>query len=324
MGHRLGTFLLVIGVGVLAWAATVYFWKDPFTTAYTAYEQRRLESTLDEQFESWQPLRTPVGREPRQAEAASARRRAARGEAVPPRERRRGRDREAEGPAARVERGRRQRNERLRPPPRAGTTPRVVHARRARARLHRRAPDDVRRAVRRHRRASPRRHDHRSSSRTRRSCIASRDIGSSTTTTSSVLESHHHEQLVLQACHPRFFASQRYLVYARPVSVTRRELDSSVPGGWESVRLEDIEPISVVDGTLLWRPVRRTLDIGAFGINAYVAPNAGDDVVEEHTETLARPRGGVRRAQRPRDVHARRRDARRTGRNRRLRSRRRS
>jgi len=57
-----------------------------------------------------------------------------------------------------------------------------------------------------------------------------------------------------------------------------------VHDGWTSVRLDDIEPISVVDGTLLWRPVRRTLDIGAFGINAYVAPNAGDDVVEEHTE----------------------------------------
>ncbi len=53
---------------------------------------------------------------------------------------------------------------------------------------------------------------------------------------------------------------------------------------WESVRLDEIEPIAVVNGTLLWRPVRRTLDIGAFGINAYVAPNAGDDVVEEHTE----------------------------------------
>ena len=54
--------------------------------------------------------------------------------------------------------------------------------------------------------------------------------------------------------------------------------------GWQSVRIEDIEPISVVNGTLLWRPVRRTLDIGAFGVNAYIAPNAGDDVVEEHTE----------------------------------------
>jgi tetratricopeptide (TPR) repeat protein len=54
--------------------------------------------------------------------------------------------------------------------------------------------------------------------------------------------------------------------------------------GWRSIRLEEIEPIPVVEGRLLWRPVRRTLDIGAFGINAYVAPNVGDDVVEEHTE----------------------------------------
>jgi tetratricopeptide (TPR) repeat protein len=61
-----------------------------------------------------------------------------------------------------------------------------------------------------------------------------------------------------------------------------------VPGGWQSIRIDGIDPISVVDGTLLWRPVRRTLDIGAFGINAYVAPNAGDDVVEEHTESTLR------------------------------------
>jgi mannose-6-phosphate isomerase-like protein (cupin superfamily) len=57
-----------------------------------------------------------------------------------------------------------------------------------------------------------------------------------------------------------------------------------VAEGWKSVRIDDVEPIPVVGGTLLWRPLRRTLDIGAFGINAYVAPNAGDDVVEEHTE----------------------------------------
>jgi hypothetical protein len=58
--------------------------------------------------------------------------------------------------------------------------------------------------------------------------------------------------------------------------------------GWQSVRLDEIEPIPVVDGSLLWRPVRRTLDVGAFGINAYVAPNAGDLVVEEHTEQALR------------------------------------
>ena len=54
--------------------------------------------------------------------------------------------------------------------------------------------------------------------------------------------------------------------------------------GWQSVRLDEIEPIPVVGGTLLWRPVRRTLDIGAFGVNAYTAPGVGDEVVEEHTE----------------------------------------
>jgi sortase A len=30
------------------------------------------------------------------------------------------------------------------------------------------------------------------------------------------------EEVALQACHPRFFATQRYIVYARPVSITTR------------------------------------------------------------------------------------------------------
>jgi sortase A len=36
------------------------------------------------------------------------------------------------------------------------------------------------------------------------------------------LESAGREEVALQACHPRFFASQRYIVYARPVSATPR------------------------------------------------------------------------------------------------------
>jgi hypothetical protein len=36
-------------------------------------------------------------------------------------------------------------------------------------------------------------------------------------------------------------------------------------------------------GTLLWA-IRRRLGVSAFGINAYVALKAGDEVVEEHTE----------------------------------------
>ena len=53
-----------------------------------------------------------------------------------------------------------------------------------------------------------------------------------------------------------------------------------------TVRIGDIEPIPIVDGELEWRPIRRTLGIEAFGINAYTA-NAGELVVEEHDETGA-------------------------------------
>jgi uncharacterized cupin superfamily protein len=49
------------------------------------------------------------------------------------------------------------------------------------------------------------------------------------------------------------------------------------------LRLDDIEGIPVF-GTLTWKPIRRTLGVTAFGINAYTAANAGDEVVEEHTE----------------------------------------
>jgi sortase A len=38
----------------------------------------------------------------------------------------------------------------------------------------------------------------------------------------TVLQSHHHERLALQACHPRFFASHRWIAYAKLVRVTPR------------------------------------------------------------------------------------------------------
>ena len=49
-------------------------------------------------------------------------------------------------------------------------------------------------------------------------------------------------------------------------------------------RIGEIEPIAVAG--VNWRPVRRTLGIEAFGINAYTA-DAGEEVVEEHDETGA-------------------------------------
>jgi len=51
----------------------------------------------------------------------------------------------------------------------------------------------------------------------------------------------------------------------------------------KTLRLDEVEGLPVL-GTLSWKPVRKTLGVTAFGINAYTAANAGDEVVEEHTE----------------------------------------
>ena len=49
------------------------------------------------------------------------------------------------------------------------------------------------------------------------------------------------------------------------------------------LRLDEIQGMPVL-GTLMWKPVRKLLGVTAFGINAYTALNAGDEVVEDHTE----------------------------------------
>jgi tetratricopeptide (TPR) repeat protein len=50
-------------------------------------------------------------------------------------------------------------------------------------------------------------------------------------------------------------------------------------------RLDDLDRIPVGDHGLLWRPIRRRLDIDAFGINAWTAAEVGQEVVEHHDET---------------------------------------
>ena len=50
-----GTLLIVVGLGALVWAFAVWRWEDPFTSLYTAYEQRGLSSGLDERFASYTP-----------------------------------------------------------------------------------------------------------------------------------------------------------------------------------------------------------------------------------------------------------------------------
>ena len=49
------------------------------------------------------------------------------------------------------------------------------------------------------------------------------------------------------------------------------------------VHLDQLEAIAG-PGSLTWHPVRLTLGVRAFGCNAYTAGEAGQDVVEPHTE----------------------------------------
>ncbi len=52
---------------------------------------------------------------------------------------------------------------------------------------------------------------------------------------------------------------------------------------WQSAHLSELESLEG-PGTLRWTPIRRGFGITAFGVNAYTATEAGQDVVEEHTE----------------------------------------
>ena len=221
MRHRVGTFLLVVGFGVLAWAATVYLWKDPFTTAYTAYEQRKLESSLDRRFETWKPARHPASHataqpKPRIDDVRS--------------EARRFRLESHEGDAiAKLK------------IPRIHLDAVVVNGT---------GTADLRRGPGRHletympgERQLVYIAGHRTTygapfgdiDKIRPGDLITASLPYATVTYRvtghrivddndlSVLKTHHREQLVLQACHPRFFASERYLVYATPISVKRRD-----------------------------------------------------------------------------------------------------
>jgi tetratricopeptide (TPR) repeat protein len=55
--------------------------------------------------------------------------------------------------------------------------------------------------------------------------------------------------------------------------------------GANVVRIADVGPITVVGGALQWHPLRKRLDVHAFGINAYTGAAVGDEVVESHDES---------------------------------------
>src|SRR5690349_20390129 len=55
-----------------------------------------------------------------------------------------------------------------------------------------------------------------------------------------------------------------------------------VSDSYRVAHLDDLDRIAVAGGQ--YRPIRRRLGVRAFGINAYTAEKAGDQVVEHHTE----------------------------------------
>ncbi len=61
----------------------------------------------------------------------------------------------------------------------------------------------------------------------------------------------------------------------------------SADPGWSATQIDAVEPIRVAGAAVNWRPLRRTLGVGSFGMNAY-SGDRGDCVVETHTEESMR------------------------------------
>ena len=220
----LGTVLVVGGVATLLWVVVVWQWQDPFTALYTRWEQHKLASSYDERFARFRPLR-PIGdtlaaeRRTIALEAARYRRESKRGEAI-------GRikvprlglnmilvngtdhDSLVKGPG---------RDLRTYMPGQGQLIYIAGHrttylapfshidslGRDDRVTLELPYATFIYRVVR-----------HR--------IVPSNDL--------SVLQSHRREVVILQACHPRFFATHRYLAYATPVRVVPRVGPAYSPG----------------------------------------------------------------------------------------------
>jgi tetratricopeptide (TPR) repeat protein len=63
----------------------------------------------------------------------------------------------------------------------------------------------------------------------------------------------------------------------------RRPRSTSLSEPFSVVRLDEVEALPTF-GELKWKPLRRPLGVTAFGVNAYWAESAGDELIEEHDE----------------------------------------
>jgi sortase A len=68
----LGTLLIAVGALILVWAIVVWRWQDPFTAIYTHFEQSRLSSRYDERVKSFRPTVKVSVRNPAAAATALA------------------------------------------------------------------------------------------------------------------------------------------------------------------------------------------------------------------------------------------------------------
>jgi sortase A len=73
--HLLGTLLAVAGVLTLLWALVVWQWQDPFTALYTKWKQHQLASQYDKRVQSFQPtISGPTTADEQESIAREARR----------------------------------------------------------------------------------------------------------------------------------------------------------------------------------------------------------------------------------------------------------
>jgi sortase A len=211
-----GVLLIAAGVLTLTWAVLVWQWQDPFTAVYTHWQQHKLAKSLDREFASFAPMSGDTAdlaaeRRSIAEDAARFRRQAHGGQAI-----------------GRIVIGRigldmvvvngTDHDDLTRGPGRDARSympgqDRLVYI--AGHRTTYLAPfshiDSIRAGDYIKLEMPYATFTYRA---TRHRVVTSSDL--------SVLRSPRHEQLELQACHPRFFATHRYILYARLVAVSPR------------------------------------------------------------------------------------------------------
>jgi hypothetical protein len=65
----------------------------------------------------------------------------------------------------------------------------------------------------------------------------------------------------------------------------------STSDGWSTLHLDDVPTLGFREpGLPNWKPLRHTLGVGAFGVNAWVA-DPGEQLIERHDELVDTPPG---------------------------------